>query len=367
MTVIVPPDVVSYLENEPIIQVDSRASIYTYDGTPVWEDVPIVDGSVSIDWNRDERRTLDITFQNESSMLDTLSYNHMIKVWRGLRVPQSIVAAGWWEAPLGEFYIDNKSSDAFPHQMSVTCRDATKRLSKDKFGKATTFKSGQGIEVLIKAIAVNGGITKFALPTTGLLTTRDHSYERGTMRWTAIKEIANAYGYEVYFDPDGFLRMEIMQDPATMPAVYEFKTGPGGLVAAFGKKSNDERLYNHIAVTGEGSTPVIYAEAENNDPNSPTSIAAIGRRTYEFVSQFFNTKAQAQDTADKFLKIHALESFELAIQARVMPWVETGRVVRAVDPNPVEGDPDRYMLDTATIPLRMGKMDATMKRVVSIA
>lgn len=368
MTVVDSPtqEMVDFFTTEPVIRVTSKVDLYESDGiTPFAIGARVLEGGVSLDWARDERRTLDVRLANVDRVLShpgDMDYSKIVKVYRGIIHP----TLGALDFPQGEFLIDNFDEESFPHVLAMSCRDYTKKLLKDKFPTTTTFRSGQPVEDLIKAIALNGGITKFRMPTTGKVTTKDHTFERGVQRWPAIKEIAGAHSYEVYFDAGGYLTMEMMQDPATTPPYFTFKTGPGGTLTKINRRANDERVYNHIVVTGEGTTPPIYAVAENNDPTSRTSIQAIGRRTYEFVSQFFTTTAQAQETADNFLKVHSLEQYEASLEGRVLPWLDVGRVAGFLDPEPREGAPNRYMLDTLGIPLKMGRMSAGLKRVVNI-
>lgn len=349
----------------PVTQVTSRAAIYEADGETLWMPSPgFTQGSVSVDFNRDERRTLEITLENVDGGLrhpSLFDYDKVIKVWRGVRNPLN---GDTWEAPLGTFYIDSIKSQHFPHDVSVTARDGTKRLLGDKFPTSITFSSGRSPESLIKAIAINGGVTKYNLPPTGQLTTREHAFERGTSRWEAVAEIANAYAYDIYFDADGYLVMMAQQDPASSPEVFTFQTGPTGSLSAFERKTTDTRIYNHVVVTGTGVAPNVYAVAENNNPSSPTSVQRIGRRTYEYVSQFISTTAQCQDVANKFLAIHALEDYELSLTSLVLPWLEAGNVVKFLDPDAGEGEPDRFLLTDFRIPLKMGQMDCAAKRVV---
>jgi hypothetical protein len=349
--------------SDPVIGVNTRATIFESDGiTPFIEHADVTAGNITVDWNRDERRTLDITLKPSRSMRynGSVGYDKMIKVWYSVDT-----TAGSWETSLGEFYIDTFDEESFPSVLAMTCRDATKKLLKGKFTRTTTFRSGQKIEDVIRGIAVSGGISKMNLPVTGKNTTRDHTFDAGTARWPAIKEIAGAYGYEIYFDVEGYLTMELMQDPLLTPSLFTFQTGPRvGNLTHFKRRSTDDRLYNHIIVRGEGTTPPLYAEAFVED--GPTGVNTIGWRSYEFVSQFFTTEAQCQETADKFLAIHALEDYEVQLESRIFAWLEPGRVVDFIDPDPDPGAPSRYMHSAATIPLRMGKMGSTVKRVVSL-
>jgi hypothetical protein len=161
--------------------------------------------------------------------------------------------------------------------------------------------------------------------------------------------------------------MREFQDPVSSPESFRFETGPGGTLVEFGKQVNDTRIKNHVVVSGENSDQVpVFAEAENNKTGSPTRIGKLGRRTEEYVSQYIDAYAQAKELADKMLAVQALESFEVNIDSLVLPWLEVGEIIRFVDPDPAPGDPDRYLLDSLNIPLKLGAMGAVGKRVTIV-
>jgi hypothetical protein len=274
-----------------------------------------------------------------------------------------------WETQIGEFVIDQLSEAHFPHQLHVTGRDYTKRCLTAKFVTSTTFATGQAIETLVRNIAANAGITKFLLPTTGKTVDRSFTYERGVERWKAMKEIADAYGYELFFDGQGYLVMREYKDPVYAALSVVLSTGQAGNLVTYEKSTNDTRVYNHIVVTGESSdTSVapVFAEALNTEPSSPTRIARLGDRLYEYTSSFITTVAQCQDTADKFLKIHALEEYDFNFSSIAYPWLEVGDIAQFIDPRPGVGDPDRFLMSTLSIPLKGGPMTGNAKRVTVV-
>src|ERR1044072_2226887 len=184
-----------------------------------------------------------------------------------------------------------------------------------------------------------------------------------------MKEIADSYGYELFFDANGYLVMREYLDPLYSPLALELLTGAAGNLVSFEKSTNDSRVYNHIVVTGESSDAgllPVFAEAKNLEPSSPTRISRIGDRVYTYTSSFITTVGQAQDTADKFLKIHALEEYDLNFSTISFPWVEVGEIVRFYDPRPGIGDPDRFLISSLSLPLGLGPMSGNAKRVAVV-
>ena len=277
------------------------------------------------------------------------------------------VAIKVWEVQVGEFMIDQISEDHFPYTVKVQGRDYTKKCMLSKFATATAFANNTPIETAIKAMAQNAGITKFILPLSGHSLGKDYTYERGVSRWEAMKDIASAFDQELFFDAEGYLTMREYLDPTTSPVVYTFATGPlQGNLVSYSKSVNDNRIYNKIVVTGEASDATVIpvsAIATNTLATSPTSIARIGERVYQYTSAFITTTAQAQDVANKFLKIHALEEFDLGFAAIALPWLEVGEIIEFLDPRAYAGQPTRFLLSTINLPLGLEAMSGNAKRV----
>lgn len=347
-------------------QVFRRVDIHNADGS-IWKsDVPIIDGSVSVDMTRDERRSFSLTIDNEESEFRSdpagFWYDKIIKVYRGAKSGE---ATQYYQ--LGEFMIDRISEPHFPFQVSVSGRDYTKKLKQAKFARATAFVSGYSLEQVIVGIASNAGITRFNFPDTAQTLQREFFFEAGLSRWEACKQLTDAYGFELFFDQTGVLVMRPFVDPTTAPVQFTFFTGTAGNLAGYELSTNDSRVFNHIVVKGQATNSIpIYASAENNEPSSPTRIAQMGRRTYVFDSKFVNTQTQGDQLAESLLKIMALESYELSLEALVAPWLEAGVAIQFIDPDPAPYAPTRFLLTDFNIPLSLGTMDANARRVTIV-
>lgn len=274
-----------------------------------------------------------------------------------------------WEQQVGEFTIDRIDSDYFPSLVKVNGRDYTKKCLTSKIEQAMTFPPETSLDQLVQALAANAGITKFNLPATGLTLGETMSFERGTERWNVIKQAAAPANMEVFFDASGYLTMREYQDPSLGDVSHVFKTGEQGNLVTFSRSLNDSRIYNHIVVTGESNEEGVlpfFAEAKNEDPFSPTRIGRIGDRSYFFTSSFFTDVSQCQTYANSLLKLHALESYEINWESFVYPWLEGGDVIQLLDPDANTTDPNRFLMDTLTIPMSLGPMQATGKRVTFV-
>lgn len=354
----------------PQTHVIRRVDVYEEDGSTIYmQNVPLVSGSISVDMGRSERRVLDLVLDNTDDSIDHRAgafwYDKIIKPYRGaVAYDPDTAEPTEWEIQLGEFMIDGIRSRNFPHQIAVTGRDYTKKLLNSKFKYATTFNQGARVADVIKTIAQNGGISKFILPLSSGSLGTDYTFEAGTERWQAISDLAIAFGYEVYFDAAGFMVVRDFQDPITSPIVFSFEIGEAGTLVSWEKASSDSRLYNVIVVKGESSTVVPYtATAENHEPSSPTSVEEIGERVYQYSSPYITSEAQAQEVADKFLRVHSLEEFNLGLESIVLPWLEAGSIIQF---NDEEGQAMQFLLASFTVPLELASMPLTGKRVTVV-
>lgn len=348
-----------------------RVDIFEEDGTSLWMgDAPTSEGSVSVDGTRDERRTLDLTLYNENGVLahrpNGFWYDKIIKPYRGVQLSDG--TKYFW--PLGEFLIDKISSPNFPPIVKVSGRDYAKKLVEDEFQVATAFVQGTPIEQVVETILVNGGISKYVLPSTGLALAKEFLFKAETTRWKALTDILTAYGFEGYFDAQGVFIMRPYQDPAGRTTTFTFQTGQAGNLSTYEKTASSTNLYNAITVTSQTSDPnvlPVYGIAENHDPYSPASIENLRRkRTLFWSSPLITMQWQAQAIAERLLTVAATDTFVVNLAALVFPFLEAMDVVDFADPDQQPGEPKRFLLTDFNIPLGLSTMDANAKRITII-
>lgn len=359
----VPQPALAAAFNAAVVKVVRWVDIYEFDNVTLFKQrASLVDGSVTVDMARSERRNIDLTLLDEGDLPhspDGLWYDKIIKPYSGIEVDGT-----QYVTCLGEFMIDRLERSNFPDTVKITGRDFVKKLQLDKLTATTAYASGIAPEAHIRTIATNGGISKFNLSPTGKLTGTAYTFERNTERWKVIQDLATAYGQEIYFDNFGYLTMRPFVDPVTAPVSHTFLTGSAGNLVNFTKAAADGRLRNHVIVYGDSTTnPLVYASAENTAVSSPTRIAKIGRRTHAYASKFIQNNTDAGVLASKMLKVMALEQYDIGIGAITAPWLEAGDAVEFLDPNAAADQPTRYMLASITIPLGLAPMSVTAKRV----
>lgn len=275
-----------------------------------------------------------------------------------------------WETQVGEFVIDGINEDYFPTAAKITGRDYTKRMMSSKIPSAVTFDSTTTLRQLAVAMAGNSGIRKTRFAEMPETLSTESSFDRGTPRWDILRDAVSAQGYELFFDAEGYLTTRKYLDPTLSAPSEQFLTGPDGNLAALGRGVNDSRIYNHIYVYGDPTseeTRMPYVgEAVNRRSDSPTSVDKIGDRYYSFASTFFTSQQQCQEYAERLLSQHALESYELNFSFISYPWMDVGEIARVIDPRATIADPDKFLIDGLTIPLGLGPMSGSAKRVTMV-
>lgn len=366
------------------VRIARRAEFYEKDGVTIWvpegttEDggapIPrlLTEGSVNLSYDRDERRTCDLNFDNYDGALrpqrEGLWYDKVIKLFRGLYV--GTADPTWWQ--IGEFVIDNIDDDNFPHKVHVVGRDYTKRMMNSKLKNSASFASGEKLVDVVKALAINSGIPAAKLtriPTWTRTIGSRLDYERNTPRWEIAKAAAAAKKADLWFDAEGYLRLTEFPDPTAGAIEWVFKTGKSGNLVKYSRSVNDSELYNIVQVQGaapDSGLPAFY-EAKNTEPSSPTSVDKIGERVMPLVQlDAVSTTAECKEMALALLKVAGLESYNLQYESVHYPWFEVGSVVQVLEDDRIVGDPTRFLLTELDMPISLGPMSSTGKRVTVV-
>lgn len=304
---------------------------------------------------------------NHPGLSDTEQFRNLLAASINWLFPP--VPTPTWEVQIGEFMIDTIEEAHSPRHVHVTGRDYTKKLMLSKYITATQYNSGSDLNTVLLGILTAGGVNRYILPTVSQTLGASFFFERNVTRWEAIKQICEAHGLSPYFDALGNFVAAPVADPYLQPSSVTIKTGAGGNVATYQKSTNDSRIFNVVVVTGESSdasVPPVYYVAKNDDPDSPTSIQNLGERVQEYNSALVTTTAQAQDLAETYLSISALEEYALNFETLMMPWLEGSDIVRWEDPRPAPDDPENFLLTSIEIPLTLSPMGSTAKRIIKV-
>lgn len=293
--------------------------------------------------------------------------SHMLKYMRNFNPYKT------WETQIGEFYIDGIRPQAFPATVAITGRDGTKKLMLSKLSRNSSFGVGTSLKDFVIGQLALGGVpvSRQRLDVGDETFSTEMSFDRGTSRWDMIKSALESFGYERFFNGEGNFVVRKYLDPSTSPSSWAFGTGPRGNLVTVEPSVNDSRIYNKVIVTSspsgdEGNPMGYFGEAEVTDPTSPVHQNRIGERTLPIDADWLSSDAECLALANERLKITALESYELNLETIYYPWLECGEIITVRDPKALDHEPDRYLLDSLSLPFGLGAMSSTAKRVTFV-
>lgn len=354
---------------------DARVTVYQ-NGVPTNIVVPISKANITVDRNSNQRRQGSVTVE----IVPTVPVNQLIPT-----SPQSLTApfgnevfiesgiaaqgaanADW--TPLGLFAIATTEVDDSTIDLVVTLTvyDRSWVISQRKFKEPYNFPAAGGNFVaeiihLVNQVApeYNVGAINNLTPTSATVPVA--SYNQGSDPWQAALDMANAVGYELFFNVNGILTgfptpnpqttattfvftdqtataLGVAAPPAGNPYDYQIGQSPFAIPVAVASIFTRDRIYNDFIVTGtgtqnapgaaSGSTAPVIAEAQDLNPSSPTYVNGPMGDVPNFTqSNFVTTSAQAQEAADNLLAMSVAEAWTVTVSTPPNPIFDIDDVI----------------------------------------
>lgn len=343
----------------------------------------IVDGMVDIDFTRGTRRTAELSILNNEGEFTpdvaTTDYDGKFYVNRNIRLYRGVVIAGGTPvyAPIGTFMID--SIDVLVErnmsQMNLTLSDHWKKLTKSLVVRTKTYAVGASINTVIKDLAASAGADYPLAPALDPMTSRLSgdklltsaiTVERGDSRGDILKDLANKYALDVYFNQEGRLVSNDRKAPSDAAEVWHFYSTQGqgtfGMLNSVRKTLSDDNLYNHVFVIGlkNPTAPVIY-EKRNDDPSSIVNIDRIGDRVRILENQRWGAQTTVNAAGLKLWDQRFNLFEEIVVGVVCNPALEADDVIRITEPRfaKVSG---LYRISQMNVPLTTSKQTIRMTR-----
>ena len=185
-------------------------------------------------------------------------------------------------------------------------------------------------------------------------------------RWQAIQDLAKAIDADVAVGADGGWTIKPERPPAV--PVWRISAGENGTLVAEETSFSRREMYNAVPIrwsdpSGTGSGLVYLVD---NDPNSPTYYdGPFGRKPRpEETIDTITSEAQAIEAATTLLDKYSGRTRSIKMSAVHMPLLETGDVINVRLPN---GDSERHVIDTITLPLGSEGVMSVTTRIVRTA
>lgn len=334
----------------------------------------VIDGSVATD--SDRRRSASISVVDKdgsfspSDPTDAFFPNRLIRIERGVGV-----GSGFEYVTLGTFLVDRPISTVTGAGMTIAVQmqDRYKLAVKSRTTAPEIYDSGRRIGDVLVEIAQRAGmgIDRYAIDDAGKSLVVDRFVDPGQDRTAVMQNLAHDYALDLYVDADGYLAASpSLTSLDGVSAVWGFSRGSDAIMLGITKELSDDRLYNHVLVSGEAADlDPVSAEARDLNPaspayNPPDGSGPIGDRLYTYSSPMIRDTQMAQEVADAVLLRVALIEEAIRVPSLVHPALEVGDAVSVVEE--LSGTADTYLVDTLDMPIGPGAMTFTARKVRSL-
>jgi len=221
------------------------------------------------------------------------------------------------------------------------------------------------------------------------------TFNQGSDPWQAVLSLANAVGYELYFDAHGVVVGKPVPDPFTQPVTWNYTDDttavygyPGvGSESLFGSPYSipvevqvtmtRQSIYNDIVIQGTGTANApqynpngvaqgqpLLAQAADTNPSSPTYIKGGLGNVPNFVSSNLVTAAGAQQMANTMLQVALSSAWTVTLQVPPNPIFDIDDVITVTRPR-VGLYNARVVVDTITHGISYADTTLMTGRVIS--
>jgi hypothetical protein len=317
-------------------------------------ELPISTGSVSIDATRAILRTCSLTVSPDSSrplseFYDLLSaYGVEVRLFRG--VSGTLI-------PLGVFLVTDLDYDEAGMSLTLNGSDRSLRISRARLVDPYTIAAGTDLaQALTDLLHDRWGAcpVAFTATDTGAATVPAQvvlDVGESSDPWAGAQALAQAAGFNLYFDTNGLARLRIPPDLARTQADYTYSGGEAAVVIASTVHLSYDKTYTGVVASGEGTgvaTP-LRSVVWDTDPSSPTYyLGPAGMVPYFYSSPLLTTQASCDAAAATLLSSVTGKSEQVGWTQVVNPMHDAWDVVDITHP---DGSVHRYLLDQITMPL----------------
>ena len=336
-------------------------------GTTVINDLPIIDGNITVDSGSFVRRSLTLTLPPE---IPTSPYTSgrtdqvILTTGDEIRVKWGLVfydeTTEW--VPVGTFRVDTVPYSA-TLDSAVTIRgvDRCADIVDDDFPQPRTFEAGSTTALIAQLI-------QETLPTASVYnrtTVRDErvpTLQYDGSRADLIQNLATSIGAVVHCDGFGDF---IIRDAPTLDdeAAMILRTGDGVVIVSADTDYTRDGGFNRVVVRGEspaGDFSPVQGTITDDDANSPTQFGDRLDGHYGKITKFFTfpnitSILQAQTVGKALLAKYVGLSAAMRVSSIPLPHLEAGDSIIVVpDDAPAGVSARKHIVDSYTLPLLAG-------------
>jgi hypothetical protein len=239
--------------------------------------------------------------------------------------------------------------------IKVHVNDMSYAIKRNVWQQPFTLPGGMLYSDAIQAMVVNRLPSQTAFnisTTTRVCPLLVYGAQQGGDPWQDIMELAQAIGFEAYFDAVGTFVCRPVPDPSLGEPVWQFDETQIQLVSEVERELSSEQTFNDIVVVGQSTSTAnpFTAEAYDDNPSSPTYVLGpYGRVTQRLTFSLITSQDQAQDTANTTLLNSTGAADTVTLTVVPMPALEPGDIIKINCSNvKVNGT---YMINSMTTPM----------------
>ena len=354
-----------------------RSSHVTVSLAEIWRgsqkilDLPISDGSVSVNVDQAVRRTCSVNLSvsrasNDlvpGTAVDALApFGNELRLYRGIQFPdgsQELI-------PLGVFVITSVDFDetAASVEISVSGVDRSVKVSRNLWLEPYQVAAGSLTSALTGILQNRWPAVELSFPTIGVNVQQQVlGQESGSDPWKDAVFLAEVAGYDLFFDQSGVCTLQSFPSADSASVVSTFSDSD--VLIRVTRQDTTEQTYNGVVYVVESSWLLVPFRIEvwDDNPASPTYRYGPFGQVPKVVSQSAITDNNAATAA-----AYALLSKGLGLAQNVSwdfivdPSMDVNDVVSVVN---VGTKTDRVMIiDQLTVPLgSSSSMSATARTV----
>jgi hypothetical protein len=241
-------------------------------------------------------------------------------------------------------------------------------VSQRKLAAPYVVAAGTDLATAIQALinSVYAGLTYNIVPTAPAgITTPAATFAEGADPWAAALTLADAGGYELYFDALGVVTARPIPDPGSQAPVWTYSPAGDAVPSSIVRRFTRVGVSNDFSVSSSGSNVSAPVRARVSDSNatSPTFTGgAFGDIPTFSTSSLVTSTAAATAAATKALAASLGASEILTVTGVPAPMFDVDDVLSVGSPRlNVAGN---YVTDAATLSLRHdGQTQLTLRRV----
>lgn len=241
----------------------------------------VVAGSVTINKKGNVRRSCQVSIVDDGTLVPAVAgtgtlapLGNELRLWRGVRWYAGATATDEL-VPLGTFRISaTKISDTGRGlSIDVTGYDRSRAIGRNRYLDPYTIAAGTDYVTAIKNLILDRRpTTTFAFPAVGTITSTTPQVVITSTDdpWKVASDLAEAVGYELFFDALGVCTMRREPDPTTAPVVWTYAEGASAILLSAERVLDDQYGYNVGVYTGTSPYGNVRGIARDTNPASPT-------------------------------------------------------------------------------------------------